>query len=331
LDLPYNGLPKETVVAAYNFAIKAKKENHLGQTKIRKLIEDKLKAKFAEATIAGWLYLGNAPFKQEETQFKPKKIPIRRKLEDAYARKKLSISETGKIFGVEFGTVKNWLKLYNIPLRNHLESMNTKIIKSMLREQKLIKPTKNYKGMSKEKAYVLGVLCGDGYISKKVAKLEIRKDEEFIKRFVKSIRKIYGLNYSYRYYPKRNSFICDVSNQLICKDLMKYGQFGCYNWKTPDKILNSKNDWIVINFLQGLFDSEGRVGDYSVSFSSINNRGLEQVKLLLERLGIKSRAHYKHHITVITRKENLKKFRDTIGFTIERKKNKLNSFYKGNF
>ena len=113
----------------------------------------------------------------------------------------------------------------------------------------------------------------------------------------------------------------------ICADLLSYGKFGTYDWAVPQIIFDSYDEYVLINFLQGLYDSEGHAGNYNVDLSSVNSSGLAQVKVLLKRLGIDSKIY--GVALVITKKDNIRRFRNKIGFTIKRKINKLNSFYGG--
>jgi intein-encoded DNA endonuclease-like protein len=62
--------------------------------------------------------------------------------------------------------------------------------------------------------------------------------------------------------------------------------------------------------------------------SSKNFEGLKQVKKLLNVLGIDSRFSKKNNALTISRKENLRKFKELVNFTIKRKSEKLASFYK---
>jgi len=73
------------------------------------------------------------------------------------------------------------VKYYGGKTKSLGESMKQLRTRGLLREKKLQRPTKDYSKMTPEKAYVLGVLCGDGHINKKFIRFEIRKDEEFVK------------------------------------------------------------------------------------------------------------------------------------------------------
>jgi DNA-binding transcriptional regulator WhiA len=217
---------------------------------------------------------------------------------------------------------------YEIKTRSHKQSMNTENIKNELREQKLRRPTKKFNPLSTEKAYILGVLCGDGSISSKSIRFEIKKDEEFIQEFSNCLKEVYGLEYKYSYYTKRNSYVLYASTEIICQDLLRYGNFKTFEWTIPKEIINSKKKKIKSMFLRGIFDSEGSSSRYCVSMSSANEFGIGQVSKLLDSLNIQNKimkTKRGYYILYITKRERLIKFREDVGFTIKRKMEPLKS------
>ena len=207
--------------------------------------------------------------------------------------------------------------------------MNTSNIKRELADLRLRRPTKNYDLLTQEKAYILGVLCGDGYIDKKSIKFEIRKDEEFIREFSNCIEDVYGLKYNYIYKIKKNTFLFNISSMLISKDLLRYADFRTYSWNVPDEILSSNNKKIISDYLRGLYDSEGTVSKYYVNITSSSHRGLRRVSMLLNKLGIENKIKKNKYSTLyINKKRNLRLFKDLIGFTIKRKMEKLENTYR---
>jgi len=205
--------------------------------------------------------------------------------------------------------------------------MNTPLIKNILKKQKIIIPLKkNYKKLTKEKAYILGVLAGDGYVDKNIIKLEIRRDIDFIKEFANCLYQVYGSKYTYYYYPLRNSYIIYAASQIIYEDLLKYGDFRTKTWKGPKIIMNSNKTDIISKYLNGLYDSEGSPSKYKISFSSDSKNGIIGVHRLLNKLNIQSRLYKldKAHKTLeIMRKPYRIKFRELIGFSIKRKMDRL--------
>lgn len=197
--------------------------------------------------------------------------------------------------------------------------------------------------MSKEKAYLLGVLVGDGYMTKSKTKykhflhrvsLKV-KDKDFAETFANYGEMIYGIKptiYHYKLYEV--NFI----SKNIFLDIKKYGKFGTKEWRVPTDV-KTKNEFKCM-FLKGFFDSEGSVGYYekynlrALNCCSSNLVGLLEVQNLLTSLGITSKIksgysspksfkvilmHYLH----IYGKENFKKYNQLIGFSIKRKQEKL--------
>ncbi len=211
-------------------------------------------------------------------------------------------------------------------------------------------PTK----MSKELAYLLGVLCGDGYIQyskrrgkyktkHKIKQVIIRsrgtykigleaKDNDFVGYFAFCLSKITGREPGF-YVVKRKTIsgkpLRYTSAYLYSKKLIEYllsfGDFGTYVWRVPQCMLESDNG-IKFKFLQGLYDSEGYVQWNKrirwVKLGSVNPNGLEDIKSMLDELGFKGVFIYRN-LLIIGKKENLVRFRDNISFNISRKKDRL--------
>ncbi|MEK6850271.1 MAG: LAGLIDADG family homing endonuclease [Nanoarchaeota archaeon] len=325
----YGGLSKEKVLEIYSFVINKRKKLNCGQRKLFKLVKENFGVEIKENTISNWIFLGLIPFANEKTQFKPKLMPKKEELYDIYINQKESAEKIGKKYNVSTSIVISWLKEYNIKTRNHKESMNTCLVKKELRRQKLKIPIKDYSLLGIEKAYILGVLCGDGYINKNFISFEIRQDKEFAEEFATCFEKVYGLKYNYKYYKRKNTFIVRISNQTICEDLLKYGKFKTREWKVPSEIMESSNAKTIGAFLRGFYDSEGSSSSRScITCSSVNMQGLEGIAALLKKLGIettlKSQQNGRYYVLYIFRKGRFKIFIDKIGFTIKRKQDKVN-------
>ena len=327
--MAYNNLNRETVIKIYRTVLNLKKAHNLGQRKITTIINKKFEVNISENTIAGWLYSANIPYAQEKTQFKAKPKPKKNILQKLYCEQKISASKLAKKFGVSTIIAINWLNYYGIKPRSHKESMNTLDTHAQLRSQRLTYPTKSYTSLTPEKAYVLGVLCGDAHINKKFIRLEIRYDKEFIAEFLKCVKEVYGTTYAFKYYTPRNSFVAYVASEIVCNDLLKYGKFGTFEWRAPE-IISHKSKDIIAGFLKGYFDSEGCVHPYKIDAASVNLNALKDVQILLEKLEIKSKIYSgkKYHTIVVSRKENIRKFKEKIGLTIKRKQQRLNEMYQ---
>jgi intein-encoded DNA endonuclease-like protein len=326
----FNGLSKNKVLEIYAEVMKLRKDKGYGQRKLQQLLHHQFDISLSESTISGWIHKNNIPFANEKTQFKPKPKPAKKTLENLYLLENKSASMIARKFKVSTIIVINWLSSYGINIRSHKESMNTNVIKQELSQKKLRRPIKEYAALSAEKSYVLGVLCGDAFINKKRLRLEIRKDTEFIAEFVRCLKEIYGLDHNIIYYVPKNTWKADISNALICADLLKYGKYSTFDWQIPPEIIKSRNKTIISSFLKGFYDSEGSVAKYTISTSSINKKGLLQIKELLSKLKINSQIYLdrKYCILVISRKSERRKFLELIGFTIQRKMEKLKEALK---
>lgn len=321
----YNNLSKDLVLKIYFYAMEQRKKG-LGQRKIYHLIKNEFNEEIKENTISNWIFYGKVPFANEKTQFKPLPMPAKDEINELYLIKKQSSQEIAKKYGVSTIIVINWLKKYHISVRNHKESMNTSIIKNILREKKLKRPTKEFSRLSVKKAYLLGALCGDGHINPKFIRFEIRNDEEFIREFSNCIENVYGIKFNYNYYPKRNSFVLYASCELICSDLLNYGNFYTFTWNVPKEILISSEEKIIGSFLRGIFDSDGSASKYCISLVSASKKGIKGVSKLLDKLDIKNKIviiRKKYYGITVTGKERLKRFKEKIGFKIKRKLEKL--------
>jgi intein/homing endonuclease len=143
--------------------------------------------------------------------------------------------------------------------------------------------------------------------------------------------------------------VFDVNSKL-----KKYGLWICYldsvkvtnflikktenKTKVPNEIING-NDNIKSSFLQAFFDSEATVGKYQLALNQKDINILRQIRVLCISMGIKpsevklykfNRGKYKGNIYSrmhITHKNNLNKFKNLIGFSIDRKQIKLEGIH----
>jgi len=328
IQLPQK-LERELLLKIHRFALKIRNKRGVGQRTIARKIKKEFGIDVSEATVSGWIHKHVVPFANEKTQFKPKPMASKGFLYDLYIGRNLSARRLSKKFNVSEKLIVDWLKKYGIKNRTHTESMNTQNIKEELANLRYKRPTTNYYHLSPEKAYILSVLSGDGYIDKYGIKFEIRNDEEFIREFSHCLEKVYGLKYNYKYKLKKNTFLLNVSSMMISKDLLRYGNFRTFSWNVPQEILNSNDKKIVSSYLRGIYDSEGSVSKYYISITSASYKGLVGISKLLRKLGIESRLKKSGYSALyISRKRNFLLFKDLVGFTIKRKIQKLEETYK---
>lgn len=323
---PYDGTPKPKILKIYAFTMKTQIEKGIGQRLISKEITKEFNVHISENTISGWLYHGNIPFAQQKTQFKALNVPEREELYSLYKIKNFSASEIAQIYQVSTIVIIQWLRFRDIKTRTHLESMNNDDLRRILSLQKIKTPPKSYSLLTPEKAYLLAVLAGDGHINPKNIQLEIKKDIEFTEEFSRCLKEVYGFDYKVHYYVKRDTYRVYAASRIICKDLLEIGDFRTYSWRVPELIENTKDLEITSSYIKGMFDSEGSVSKYRISMVSVSKEGIHGIQKLLLKLGISSKISLlrkKYYSLVISRKENLKQYKEKIGFTIKRKHERI--------
>lgn len=212
--------------------------------------------------------------------------------------------------------------------------------------------------ISVEKAYILGVCCGDAYVyfkkTKERSNYELRlkvqkRDEAFVHKFSSCILKVYGVKgkISTRKGEKgsfKNSIIQDVIvcraySKKVVRDILQHIPLRelrkTYCWTVSNDILQTTNEETISSFLQGFADSEGSVNTTNkcVSFRSFNINGLIQIRRLLRRVNIYS--WISKTLLVISGKPNLERFAKKVNFSIPRKhkslSNLLASYKKGGY
>jgi intein-encoded DNA endonuclease-like protein len=251
-----------------------------------------------------------------------------------------------KQFSVGHTTILYHLKKNHITLRSKSESLKIgfKFGRVKIRKHKI--PSSSMK-ITPQKSYLLGVLCGDGFIdfSQKRRTFHVglvAKDKEFVLKFRNAIKHIYKINSSISVLKPRNKnwsimYQTRACSKNICLDILKYGSFKTENWKVPIEIKKS-TPVCKHCFLRGFYDSEGDVDEkyHRVGLTSINSVGLKEVQNFLNELGIRNsfleqktygNRKYKFILRIQDRK-SLEMFCRKIGFTIERKQKALQKILK---
>ena len=147
----------------------------------------------------------------------------------------------------------------NVKIRNYSES-------HLLKTYAGIKKVKIV-GLTQEKAYILGVLCGNGWIASSKRRYRIGlsvKDKDFAIRFAKSLKESYGIECTIRKCVPKNKnwnvqYAVDLNSKLACEDILSYGIFNTTDWRVPKQILGSNDNKVIGYFLRGFYDSEGHV------------------------------------------------------------------------
>lgn len=215
----------------------------------------------------------------------------------------------------------------------------------MIRKIKLIEP--EHLTINQHSAYLIGVLCGDGFVNfSKTRKYRVKFglnciDLDFSKKFSSEIKSWLDYDSNIRIERQKTKFLINSkigkrkgiryrvdfgSSDRNFYRFMKSIKTGTRNWKIPKSILKLKNERVVCNFLRGFFDSEGTVGKRNIDIFSINSAGLLQIRDLLRKIGICEEfgkiTISKHRLSIYGR-ENMNLFLQKIGFSMERKEEKL--------
>jgi len=184
-------------------------------------------------------------------------------------------------------------------------------------------PESCYK-ISKELAYILGVVAGDGFVCKCVNRAYIVGlsviDKDFAYTFKKNIKKWCGYSPSVYYYKNM------IRVYFYSFEAYKFIKSFDVNFLLCAKSIEKSF------FLKGFFDSEGHVGKRHVSIGNTNLGLVNLTRKLLIFLGIRYTKIYVKKLKdgektfyyfYVWGKENLRKFQRYVNFSIKRKIDKL--------
>jgi len=144
---------------------------------------------------------------------------------------------------------------------------------------------------SEIKAYLLGIIAGDGHIANKYSYLEIvanSKDTETLELFKTYIS---PNNVIRKHSTSNNCNKILISSVTLCKDICNHLKIS--PGKKSNKIcLPDFNEDLIKHFIRGLIDSDGWIKDISDDhvrkcfYSSTSNIILEQIQLFLKKYNI---------------------------------------------
>lgn len=255
------------------------------------------------------------------------------RIKGLYLAKELPPYKIAKIMKCDTVTIFNRLRKMDVKIRNHSES-------HLLSNYTGIKEVKIV-GLTPEKAYVLGVLCGDGWVTlSKSYRIGLSvKDKDFAMKFVESLKKSYGVKCAiYRRLRKNKNwnaqYTVSFSSKRACQDVSSYGTFNCVDWRVPKQILNSSDKQVIGYFLRGFYDSEGHVNAsyYQLKATNTNWEGLKGIMALLTKFNVHFITTSKKHKNdkykpcyevLITGSDSYKLFKKYVGFSIKRKQKAL--------
>ncbi len=200
-----------------------------------------------------------------------------------------------------------------------------------------------YEKLTEEKAYVLGVLCGDGYLSTGYRIGLDVCDLDFAEEFKRCLETTYGIKINIGLQKGRHTnmtpngvgkdkYFVVLTSKLAHSDLIQYSDFKTHTWIVPNEILKSENLKIKSSFLRGFFDSEGtprvkKKGSSAIQVCSGNKASILVIKeTLLNDFNIEMKVEERDNEFIVLyseRYKDIKNFSDMINFTIKRKKDKL--------
>jgi len=257
-----------------------------------------------------------------------------------------SMCTLSKRFGVANTTIWYHLKKNGIPVRSKSESLKLGFKLGRVKIRKHEIPKSSIK-ITPQKSYLLGVLCGDGYIdfSDRRGTFQVGLqtiDKEFALKFGRALEYVYKITPSFSSIVPKNEnwskkYQIRICSKNTCLDILNYNSFKTENWRVPVEIKKS-NKICKSQFLKGFFDSEGYVDKKSrrIGVTSINHLGLQKIRNML--LEFKIRSSIKEHkvygnrrflfVLDIHDRKSIEIFYRKIGFTIDRKQKALKNILK---
>ena len=198
----------------------------------------------------------------------------------------------------------------------------------------------------KLKAKLCAYLAGDGTIARRISGKQAtpRHDISFFPddlQMAETIKdafyKMYDKKLKIMKAPLQNYYILRTTSKTAYEDLIKIAKFGTHEWRVPFDFLKTaamKSEWLKV-----FYDCEAYVGKRKIQLQSVNKAGIQDVKDLLENIGIDASKIYEYnrkqknwstnYLLEIRRKENLKNYLKLVGFNHSSKKAKLNAQVAG--
>lgn len=200
----------------------------------------------------------------------------------------------------------------------------------------------NIPSESVELSEFYGIMLGDGNLTiKKEYKIgtyqirivgDSRNDKEHLMSYVKPmIEKLFRIKVVYWKAKNQNALVLVVTSKELASFLENKG------FKSGDKIRNQLTipDWIkeknefLKACLRGLYDTDGSVyqltnqNSYQILFTNYNRTLLEEVRNSLLKIGIGVSQISRNRDITITKKSELRKFLNEVGFSNSKHLNKV--------
>ncbi|MFH0929272.1 MAG: LAGLIDADG family homing endonuclease [Candidatus Aenigmatarchaeota archaeon] len=257
-------------------------------------------------------------------------------------KKRLTFRKISKILGIPMSTIYMWTR-GSLPMKHskkHREHRikNIKMINEKNRGSREEKYNNLKRKIDTNFAFVLGSVLGDGCISftkRNGGQVTlITKDKDFALDFKKSLDEWSLMKSKLIYY--RNVWQVWSYSTVIAKCLKYYNLSDIF--RTDENIKCS--------FLRGIFDAEGSVDvkGKKIVFANTSTEITEITKILLEDIGIECKVYNRfsntryiegrklfpgtYFVIQIGSRENLKTYHEKVGFSINRKQERLDKIIK---
>lgn len=189
--------------------------------------------------------------------------------------------------------------------------------------------------LTPEKAYILGAVGpGDGCIESNMGTICLGvRDFDFALEFKRCLEKVY-LPSKFMQGEKdgRPYYRAKLYSKLAVADLISYlgdvEKFRHFNERVPEAIKGANRE-IKAAYLRAVFDSQSTVvfrgNQREIRLCKTNEKVITEMHELLSSLGIRSgiKTSGKAFLVMVTGRQNLESFAESIGFAIERKSKKL--------
>ena len=183
-----------------------------------------------------------------------------------------------------------------------------------------------------EKAYLMGLITGDGNMSISNRVELTSADKELSDFFANHIHARYGEDMR----VGQREITSVVSSWQVKKDLFQSGMSSLLSFdkSVPMTILQAPKETQAA-FLQGLFDADGYFSRYAFGYSTVSKQLAGQVTAMFLNLGIVPRLHVKNEISATHQRPvyevtvsgtSLPVFARAVGFRLTRKKAQLDEY-----
>jgi hypothetical protein len=166
-------------------------------------------------------------------------------------------------------------------------------------------------------------------------------DSIMTNKYIESFYNVYGIRP--KIYEKSLKTLGCIEvrcfSRKIFDDVKKFGIYGTYDWRIPSKVFD--NNEALREWIKCFFTSEAYVSNSckNIQVKSVNKFGLDDISNTLKSFDIESKIYgpYKqkvktqsdYFVLVVSRKTNVLKYRNTIGFYHSKKNKDLDIICRG--